>query len=222
MTYYMISALIIMLLLTGNAHAWGGGTHLIVGLDVLSKASQLPGSMAAVLAAAPHQFLYGCLAADIVIGKKHTHYLLNCHRWRVGERLLQAARGEEETACAWGYLCHLAADVVAHNYFVPYKIMRSFSSISLRHTYWEMRFESFVEPWVWEKAKDVCKAGKPLDDTLLKQVVAPTLLSFGNSKRIFNSIMLLSRLERWQLLIKTLSDNSRHQLTTDEDRKSVV
>ncbi len=45
-------------------------------------------------------------------------------------------------------------------------------------------------------------------------MMAPTLFSFGNSKRIFNSILLLSRLERWQMLIKALSDRSRHTLTS--------
>lgn len=216
MAYHLIFSLILLFFIAGEAHAWGGGTHMIVGLEVLARLPQLPSSLAALLAAAPNDFLYGCLAADIIIGKKHTHYLLNCHRWRVGERILQSAKGVSEKACAWGYLCHLAADVVAHNYFVPYKILRSFTSISLRHTYWELRFESFVETSIWDKTREVCLSGRSLDDTLLRQVVAPTLLSFSNSKRIFNSIMLLSRLERWQFLIRTLSDKSRHALVPED------
>jgi len=138
---------------------------------------------------------------------------LNCHRWRVGRRLLQSATNDSQRACAWGYLCHLAADMVAHNYFVPYKTIRSFSTIALRHTYWEMRFEAFVQPSTWERARTVCKNGRSLDDTLLRRVMAPTLFSFGNSKRIFNSILLLSRLERWQRLMKTLSHRSNHLLS---------
>jgi hypothetical protein len=209
------------LLLPETGHAWGGGTHLLVGLDVLARLQQLPPSLAALLGNYANDFLYGCLAADIIVGKKYTHYMLNCHRWRVGKRLLQSAQGEPQRACAYGYLCHLAADVVAHNYFVPYKIIRSFSTISLRHTYWELRFEAFVEPQIWERAREVCRAGRPHDDALLRRVMAPTLFSFGTSKQIFNSILLLSRLERWQLLIRALSTRSQHRLTL-EDRQEYL
>ncbi len=203
------------------AEAWGGDTHLLIGLDVLSRLHLLSPQLAWLLGTYPNDFLYGCLAADIIVGKKYTHYLLNCHRWRIGKLLLESARDDPQMACAHGYLCHLAADVVAHNYYVPYKIIRSFSTISLRHTYWELRFESFLEPRIWERARDVCRAGRPHDDALLRQVMAPTLFSFGNSKRIFNSIMLLSRLERWQLLIKAVASNSQHRLT-EEDRQEYL
>lgn len=207
------------LALPDQALAWGGGTHLAIGLEVLQRLPQLPPQLAALLAGASNDFLYGCLAADIIVGKKYTHYLLNCHRWRVGSRLLQAATTDAERACAWGYLCHLAADVVAHNYFVPYKTIRSFSSIALRHTYWEMRYEAFVKPVVWERARIVCQNGRSLDDGLLRRVMAPTLFSFGNNKRIFNSILLLSRLERWQALMRTLSHRSDHLLSKDVQRE---
>jgi hypothetical protein len=207
---------LVFLLLPAAAHAWGGGTHLLIGLNVLSRLQQLPPQLATLLGTYANDFLYGCLAADIIVGKKYTHYLLNCHRWRIGSRLLQSASSDPQRACAYGYLCHLAADVVAHNYYVPYKTIRSFSTISLRHTYWELRFESFVEADVWKRAREVCQTGQPHDDALLRRVMAPTLFSFGTSKRIFNSIMLLSRLERWQLLIKTLSGHSQHSLTIED------
>jgi hypothetical protein len=207
------------LLLPDQALAWGGGTHLTIGLEVLQRLQQLPPNLAALLANASDDFLYGCMAADIIVGKKYTHYLLNCHRWRVGSRLLQAASSDSQRACAWGYLCHLAADVVAHNYFVPYKPIRSFATIALRHTYWEMRYEAFVEPSTWQRARTVCQNGRSLDDSLLRRVMAPTLFSFGNSKRIFDSILLLSRLERWQMLMRTLSQRSDHLLSEQDHQE---
>jgi hypothetical protein len=207
------------LLLPEQAFAWGGGTHLTIGLEVLQRLQQLPPNLATLLANASDDFLYGCMAADIIVGKKYTHYLLNCHRWRVGSRLLQAATTDPQRACAWGYLCHLAADVVAHNYFVPYKTIRSFATIAMRHTYWEMRYEAFVEPATWVRARTVCQNGRGLDDSLLRRVMAPTLFSFGNSKRIFNSILLLSRLERWQLLMRTLSQRSDHLLSEEDHQE---
>src|SRR6185369_12078229 len=198
-----------------QAHAWGGGIHLQTGLSVLSALDTLPAGIAAILAAHPRDYLYGCIAADIIVGKKYTHYMLNCHRWRIGQKVLQVARTDSEKACAYGYLSHLAADSIAHNYFVPYKIMRSFSSVTMKHTYWEMRFETFVLKEVWERAQDVCRSDQRANDILLRSVVAPTLFSFGTNKRIFNSIMLLSRLEKWQKVMQTLSHNSRYQLAED-------
>lgn len=211
-------AIAAVLLLPDNVLAWGGGTHLMVGMEVLKQTSMLPPALAALLQAHPNDFLYGCLAADITVGKKFTHYLLNCHRWGIGERVLQLAESDAQRACAYGYLCHLAADVVAHNYYVPFKTVRSFATISLRHTYWELRFESLIDPGVWKRARSICRSGRTHDDNLLRRVVTPTIFSFGTSRRIFNSILLLSRLERWQQLIRNLSGRSRYSLdSTDRD-----
>jgi hypothetical protein len=192
--------------------------HLQLGVAVLDNLAALSQELAALLAANPRDFLYGCISADITLGKKFTHSMLNCHRWRIGQKVLRAARTDSERACAYGYLCHLAADVIAHNYFVPYKIMRSFATVTMKHAYWEMRFETFVPKEVWETAQDVCRTDQRANDALLRGVLTNTIFSFGTNKRIFNSIMLLSRLERWQKVMQTLSDNSRYQLAeTDRD-----
>jgi hypothetical protein len=209
---------LIALLIPDSAWAWGGGMHLQVGLHVLENLSLINPAVAALLTSHPRDFLYGCISADITLGKKYTHYLLHCHRWGIGRKVLQKAQSEAEQACAYGYLCHLAADIVAHNCFVPYKIMQSFSTVTMKHTYWEMRFETFVEKPVWDLAKEICKADQRSNDMLLRNVLTPTIFSFGLNKRIFNSIMLLSRLERWQRVMQTLSDNSRFILS-DEERK---
>lgn len=210
------SVILIALVIPEQALAWGGGIHLQVGLNVLANSALIPAGIAALIQANSLDFLYGCIAADITLGKKFTHYLLNCHRWSVGKKVLQSARTASEQACAYGYLCHLAADTIAHNYFVPYKIMRSFATVTMKHTYWEMRFETFVEKEIWDKAREVCGSDQRANDDLLRRVVAPTLFSFGTNKRIFNSIMLLSRLEKWQKVMQTLSDNSRYVLDEDD------
>jgi hypothetical protein len=214
----IICAALLALLIPDSAWAWGGGMHLQVGLNALENLSLLQPALASLLAAHPRDFLYGCISADITLGKKYTHYLLHCHRWGIGRKVLQTARTEAEQACAYGYLCHLAADVIAHNCFVPYKIMQSFPTVTMKHTYWEMRFETSVDKEVWDLAKEICRIDQRANDVLLRNVLTPTIFSFGINKRIFNSIMLLSRLERWQRVMQTLSDNSRFVLT-DEERK---
>jgi hypothetical protein len=215
----MIAA--VFLLMPDQALAWGGGMHLQLGVSVLENLSRLSPELAALLAANPRDFLYGCISADITLGKKFTHTMLNCHRWRIGQKVLQSARTDSERACSYGYLCHLAADVVAHNYFVPYKIMRSFATVTMKHAYWEMRFETFVPKEVWEAAQDVCRTDQRANDALMQRVLTNTIFSFGTNKRIFNSIMLLSRLEKWQKVMQTLSDNSRYVLA-ESDREEYM
>lgn len=204
-----LCALLTILALPSFAHAWGGGTHLLLGTHALNNLSQLPTAVASAIGAFPNDFLYGCLAADITVGKKFTHFLLNCHRWRVGRKVLDHATAEPQRACAYGYLAHLAADTIAHNYYVPLQTIGSFSTLTLKHAYWEVRFDSFIDREIWETGGRVARDHFEANDELLRNVVADTLFSFGTNKRIFNSIMLVSRLEKWQQAIRTLNETSR-------------
>jgi hypothetical protein len=208
-------------LVPSDAFAWGGGIHLQLGAQVLADLGGVSTDLAAIIAAHPKDFLYGCLAPDITVGKKYTHSLLHCHRWGIGRTLLKEAENDHQKACAYGYLCHLAADTVAHNYYVPYKIIRSFPTITMKHTYWELRFEAFVEKETWELAARVCRADRVANDVLLRNILAPTIFSFGTNKKIFNSIMVLSRMEKLQILVQTLSSKSRYQLA-EADRNEYM
>jgi hypothetical protein len=207
-----LAVLFLSLLIPHEAYAWGAGFHLQLGISVLNNLQAINPVIASILAEYPNDFLYGCIAADITIGKKFTHYLQHCHRWSVGLKILKHSESRLQKACAYGYLTHLAADTIAHNYFVPYKVMRSFPTLIMKHTYWEMRFDSFVEKEIWEIARTVSTEHYKLNDAMLRNMVSETIFSFNTNKRIFNSILLLSRLEKWQKVIKTHADSSRHVL----------
>ena len=215
------AALLLIICTPADALAWGGGIHLQLGTAVLNNLTAIRPTIAAVIEAYPYDFLYGCVAADITIGKKFTHFLLHCHRWQVGMKVLENAGPDPQKACAYGYLSHLAADTIAHNYFVPFKVMRSFSTLTLKHAYWEMRFENFVEREIWETARKVAQENYRANDALLRKVLSDTIFSFGTNKRIFNSILLVSRLEKWQQVLQTLSDTSRYNLD-ESDREEYM
>ncbi len=208
--------LLMLLLIPANAFAWGAGVHLQLGTAVINNLQAVSPAVAAVVGEFPHDFLYGCIAADITLGKKFTHYLQHCHRWRIGMKVLEYAWNPPQKACAYGYLSHLAADTVAHNYYVPAKTMESFSSLTLKHAYWEMRLETYVDQEIWEAGKKVATENYKANDALLRNVLSDTIFSFGTNKRIFNSILLVSRLEKWQQVLKTLSDTSRYTLEEDD------
>lgn len=199
-----------------DAFAWGMGVHLEIGSRLLAHAADFNPALRALLVAHPNDFLYGCLSADITVGKKFTHYLRNCHSWNMGKKVLASAKSDREKACAWGYMVHLAADCVAHSFFIPYKTVRTFNTTMHNHAYWEMRIESRLPPQIWTLAREVA-AGDNLDnDRMLRSVLARTLFSFGTNKRIFNSIILLSQIERWQKGLQLVDTRSRWILDEDD------
>ncbi|GLI39999.1 zinc dependent phospholipase C family protein [Geobacter hydrogenophilus] len=214
--FILLALLLIILLVPVNAFAWGAGVHLQIGTAVINNLQAVSPAVATVVGEFPHDFLYGCIAADITLGKKFTHYLQHCHRWRIGMKVLEYAWNPPQKACAYGYLSHLAADTVAHNYYVPAKTMESFSTLTLKHAYWEMRLETYVDQEIWETGKKVATENYKANDALLRNVLSDTIFSFGTNKRIFNSILLVSRLEKWQQVLKTLSDTSRYTLEEDD------
>ena len=92
---------------------------MAIGNNVLAHLHLFAPSLASVLAAHPEQYLYGCLSADIFIGKGCKFTPTHSHNWDMGRTLLRQADSAEAQAYAYGYLSHLAADVIAHNYLVP-------------------------------------------------------------------------------------------------------
>ena len=59
------------------------------------------------------------------------------------------------------------------------------------------------------------------NDALLRGVLADTIFSFGMNKRIFNSILAVSRLDKWQLFQRTINETSRYPLE-DQDREEYL
>src|SRR6185503_4489544 len=107
---------LVVVLWPSHAWAWGPLAHLdfssgaLTQLDVLSPAVRL------LLSNFSSEFLYGSLAADIIVGKNLAKYSVHCHNWNVGFRVLDRARGDAQKAFSFGFLAHLAVDTVAHNY----------------------------------------------------------------------------------------------------------
>lgn len=209
-------AVLVLLFLPDNSFAWGPGFHLQLGTTVLANLHSLPPAVAALIGNFPNDFLYGSISADITLGKKYTGYLLHCHRWHIGKKLLEKGTTDSQRACAYGYLSHLAADAISHCYYVPLSIMRSYQSIVMKHAYWEVRFDSFTPAEIWEKGRRVALDHFQENDELLRREIANTIFSFGTNKKIFNSILLVSRLEKWQQLITAMHEVSRFQLDKEE------
>jgi hypothetical protein len=211
----------IILAAPADAFAWGIGVHLQIGSNILANLQSLPPALQTLLTAFPQDFLYGCISADITLGKKFTHYLEHCHSWRMGKKILDAATTDRQRACAYGYLAHLGADCAAHSYYVPYKMVRTFNTVLLGHAYWELRIEAGVDPQIWALARTIARKDFQENDALMRSVLSDTIFSFTTNKRLFNSLLLLNRLQQWQKMLRSLSNASKW-IIGEEDREEYL
>jgi len=218
------TASVALLLLPTEALAWGPVTHIVHGSTILANLGCLPASLQAILANNVDYYLYGCVGADIIQAKAYTKSLAtHCHRWPLAWRLVSSAHSDEEQAFAWGYMTHLGADVVSHNHFVPSHLLRSFDARTAGHAYWEARADGLQDKRYRWRLREILEADYPECDDLVSRVVEHTLFSFKTNKRIFDSLMALSKLERWQRFMKTVNDRSRYELTRETvDRYNVA
>jgi hypothetical protein len=182
------------------AFAWGPVTHIALGAQVLASVSTLEQPLQAILLSMPDAFLYGSLAPDIVQGRRFQSRLRrHSHNWSTGFGLLSAARGSEEQAFALGYLAHLDADVLAHNFYLPTRWIGRFNSAIASHILSEARFDSMQDGAHRETlVKLMAIDFSALDAKLSRQIDSP-LLPFRAQKRIFGGG--LRRIREWNRVI---------------------
>ena len=87
-----------VLLLSGEAHAWGPGIHITKGSYILENLHLILPSIAQILRACPRDFLYGCISADFFIGKGCRRRDDHCHNWSVGLKMLANAKSQPNKA----------------------------------------------------------------------------------------------------------------------------
>ncbi len=210
----------LLLCLPSPAYAWGPMAHVDFGLAILRDLSLLAPALAALLKVYADDFLYGAIAADITIGKSLSPYKLHCHNWQVGFKVLDSAEDEDTQAFAWGYLAHLAADTVAHNYFVPIKMIESFAKRSSAHAYWELRYDTRIDREAFRIVRRLGKKSHRKHDRHLKQILTGPLFSFQVNRQIFRNWMVFSRVLSWQRLVEAHASRSTRILTEAEVAES--
>jgi len=220
MTRVALRALLILLalaLLPDVAWAWTPGTHVFIGEAVMRSLPLLPLNVAELLQAFPFDFLYGSIAADTSIAKKYAPAGRHCHSWDVGLDVLDASRRDEPLrAFALGYLSHLAADAVAHNYFVPKQLTLTSSSSGLGHSYWESRYEMHLGSDAARRARELILLDHSRADAMLDRVLSPTIFSTTTNRRIFRGMVVAADSESWQRIFTLMLERSRWDLSDDD------
>lgn len=216
MAFITLAIIVFFLFDPPPAMAWGPGMHLDISLEILRHLALCLPAVKKLIEKHPDEFIYGSVSPDIVVGKNYAGAIYHCHNWSIGKLILEEAKTDLERAAAWGYLTHLAADTVAHNYLVPLKLIQTFRNRTLGHAYWEMRFDIFVPETSWRQLEHVIRHNYAPFDHLLERVLKKTLFSFRTNKKIFNSILILHKMKQLRFGLKTYARASRFVLTKEE------
>ncbi len=209
-------ALLFLLVLPDSAWAFGPATHVYLGRQLLDLLSLLPGPLAELLRAHPQSFLYGSMAADISFAKKYVPAGRHCHFWHVGEEILHSADNDRLRSVAFGYLSHLAADTIAHNFFVPRQLLLTSSTKALGHGYWEHRFDSHLGEYYAAIAREIVMDYDHSEaDHLFDRVLSGTIFSFETNRRIFRGMIRIQDNDRWRSVFDRVRQSSRWDLTEE-------
>lgn len=215
-----VACAVAVLLWPRDALAWGPLAHLSFTSGALEQLSALSPALRVLLAHFSSEFLYGSLAADIIVGKNLARYAVHCHNWTVGFQVLERSRSDGQRAFSLGFLAHLAADTVAHNYYVPYKTVEGFRVRANGHAYWEIRYDQRLPADLWKLARHVSQAEYREHDDHLQECLADSyVIPFSISKRMFGSILLAARLRRWQRMSEVIAGERDLMLQEEEVRE---
>jgi len=184
--------------------------HILVGTELLGALGLLPAAVASLLRRHPYDYLYGCIAADITFGKKYAPVGRNCHHWHVGEQLYKVANTDATRACALGYLTHLAGDTIAHNFFLPRKLVTSANTQAVGHSYWEHRMDVHLgQAYLRAAYHLVTDFDQSDNDALMDRVLDRAVFSFQTNRRIFEGMIRLADHTTWRAMFDRVLDYSR-------------
>lgn len=194
---------------------WGPATHVKLAGDVLANLGLLPAAVAMLLSRHLRDFLYGCLATDMVFAKRLSRIKQFCHHWSTGFRLLDQARGERGRAFAYGYLSHLAADTVAHGKFLPYQIAVTGTTVNFGHLYWEVRADAELDEPAWAELEATLLMDHELHHAALAGLLKDTFLPYEINRMLFERINRVVTRRSWRQSADRWSRRSRRLLPAE-------
>lgn len=168
-----------------NAFAWGPMTHGYLANELLRHIALLPPDISLIIRNFSQDFIYGNIMADSIIGKRFMPKDRQSHSWEFAKALSKQASKPSEKSFVYGYLCHLAADTVAHG--VLTLKMKDFE-----HTWVEFMADSLIDRSNRLKSLKINPFVQKRNDRFLKKRVPSHVLSFNAHKRIFKGLLLLS------------------------------
>jgi hypothetical protein len=191
-------AILNILLIPEIGYSWGPGIHILHGSHILNGLNLLAPWLAKLLADYPWDYLYGCVSADIFIGKGQKRREDHCHNWSVAQKMMAKAKKSNHQAFTFGYLSHLAGDIIAHNFYVPNQLYLTPSTKRMGHLYWEVKSDGYIEEKYWALAREVLERCNNDNDIFLQAIIPDKLIPFRTKKDIYVKVVKLYELGRWQ------------------------
>ena len=207
------AAILALVFLPDTLLAWTPGTHIWIGESILANLHLLPASIGELLHAFPFDFLYGSIAPDISFAKKYVPPGRHSHYWNVGLEVADEADTDALRAFGLGYMAHLAADTVAHNYYVPRQLLLTSSTSAMGHSYWELRAETHLTDAYSRQAREIILLDHAAPDRHLERIISPTIFSVRTNRRLFRGMVHLAHTRSWQRAMQAARERSRWILT---------
>lgn len=194
---FIIFILLLILINPAQVLAWGPGVHLVLGNYLLSHIKLLTLPCSQLISLHWQSFLYGCLSADMLIGKGKKLTPRHCHSWQSGFNLLKSVNDPHLVAYAYGYLAHLAADVIAHNLYVPNVLQLGKGRGKLNHVYIEMQADRKTQ-FSREQLKEIISSPYKDADKSLAIILQKSKFTFSFKKTIYRGSLALTRVPSCQ------------------------
>ena len=194
-------------MLQGNCFGWGIGTHLYHGGMVVLAPGTLVPAIAELITKYSTDYLYGIISADFHIGKGLKQHLKHCHHWDMSKKIIENAQTEKQKSFAYGYLSHLAADVVAHNFFVSSFInKKSVFGKKMNHIYWEIIADSIIPHNLWRHLQTVAYHHHSENDELMNRILEKNIYIYKLKRFIYKRHMELHNFRIWQQQVEKMKD----------------
>lgn len=214
LSFFAVTAVQLFFTAAG-AWAWGPAVHTAIACTMLNDLSSILPSIASVIQAYPLEYIYGNMAADFFLGKGQKKRDGHSHNWVTGFKMLDEVKDDRESAYAYGFLSHLAADIVAHNYFVPDLIHRISSWKKMGHVYSEIIADRVMGPFYTRMARDILSTERLDCDRLLNSVEIRNRRGLKAKKRIYTQTVKISDYLYYLPQIPSISKKSRYRISKD-------
>lgn len=224
MPYCIISAAV-LLALSAEVFGWSQITHVYLGNNLIDSLALFAVGASHILLRYRKEFLLGNVIADMIVARKLSARRRESHSWRAAKRLLESNRLYKDpryTAFVYGYLTHLAADTVAHNHFIPERLIESPASGLLTHLYWECRMDLIV----LQKRAEVRLCHAKLIEELesseyyrpILEAMFPSMLTFRFNRYIFVNINRVLATDGFYSLSSIYREKVLDDVSFEEDR----
>ncbi|HNU68311.1 MAG TPA: zinc dependent phospholipase C family protein [Myxococcota bacterium] len=207
---------VLLVLLPTTALAFGPVAHVDMALEILSWAGMVGGSLGGLIARYRRHFILGTLDPDRTLAKNLATYEDHSHNWDTAIDQFRSAQSDQERARSLGRICHLAADVVAHNYFVPKKIVDSVESRGAGHFFWEVRFDARLREIRGQDELESLSFNDREEIRYLSTMIRPTVATKNLNARLTGVAMKLQKAGPYMAATRTLDRRSNLDFTDAE------